>query len=78
MQAILALLKSPKVIAGLAAVLFLSFLLYGAYGRGKADCETAYIKRELQGLMLHDKIEDKVIRLSDPDLDRELARWMRD
>lgn len=73
-------LKHRKYIAIILAVLSLLGALwaYGAtkYREGYNECVAAQEKADLEGIKTNDKIRNKVIRLSDPDLDKRLSRWV--
>lgn len=44
----------------------------------KKTCELDNAKKTIEGVKIHDRIENKVFQLSDPDLDKRLAHWLRD
>lgn len=74
-------LKHWKPIAISIAVLSVLCALW-AYGHtkyreGYEACMTAQIKADIEGVKTNEKIRHKVIRLSDPDLDNRLGKWVR-
>ena len=74
-------LKHWKPIAAVLAVLSVLCVLW-AYGHtkyreGYEACMTAQVKADIEGVKTNDKIRNKVTRLSDPDLDDRLSRWLR-
>jgi hypothetical protein len=54
----------------------------GIYYKGWSSCQkmrdAEQAQNELKGYKLYDRTEKEVLKLSDPDLDVRLARWMRD
>lgn len=51
---------------------------HGIYMHGWDDAMVKVKAADEKGKDTHGKIEVKIMRLSDPDLDGRLARWMRD
>lgn len=56
----------------------LAFTHYKAYQFGKSSVTNSQNKADVKAVKEHAKLETKIIRLSDPDLDKRLSRWMRD
>lgn len=38
----------------------------------------AELKAEVKGVQVHAQVQNQVIKLADPDLDKQLDRWLRD
>lgn len=74
-------LKNWRIIALVFAVLSLLGALwaYGVskYREGYDQCVAEQEKADIEGIKTNDKIRNKVIRLSDPDLDTRISRWVR-
>lgn len=66
------------------ALAAMAIWLYGLvqYTRGQASADVKCAKAETvaiqKGVDTHAKVETKVKKLSDPDLDHALSKWMRD
>jgi hypothetical protein len=56
-------------------------LLISIYYKGYGDCETSNAKKETaalkKGILVHGEIKNQVQSLSDVDLDKRLAKWVR-
>lgn len=70
-----------KALPYIAAVLILVAAGAVGYVEGKSRCEVKDARADLKaiekGNQAHDKIEEKVLVLSDPDLDRRISKWVR-
>lgn len=66
----------------IVTVIALAAAGFSIYNWGKADqktiCVTDQAAADHTGEVVHDKIEQDIIRLADPDLDKRLDKWMRD
>lgn len=73
--------RSGLISAALVALL-LAGVWYGGKHEGRAEQKLVYADEKaaatLEGAKAHDKINRDVQKLSDPDLDADLAQWMRD
>lgn len=47
------------------------------YYKGYTSCSSEYAVADLKSEVVHEKIKNKVQKLSDPELDRRLAKWVR-
>lgn len=74
-------LKNKLILYAIGAFFVLSTLGY-TYYKGYASAKTKYqhaaIVAELKGVQEHAKITKQVMQLHSSDLDRALAKWMRD
>lgn len=61
-----------------AVLVVVGAVFWQGYRLGKASVTNRQIKADVEAVKEHGKLEAKIIRLSDPDLDKRLARWMRD
>jgi len=60
-----------------AAIAIGGFYAYARH-QGVKSCELKHAEADRRGENIHGEIETKVMRLSDPDLDVRLMRWLRD
>lgn len=59
------------------AALILALTVF-VWKQGYNSCEAKHQTATIKEAKARDKLEAKVMRLSDPDLDARLNRWMRD
>lgn len=72
----------PTFMTWIKAAPFLGLLILGSYTfylkSEISDCEKEKIEIVSKGVTTYAKTQKEVMRLSDPDLDGRLAKWMRD
>lgn len=61
----------------LLAILAVAGVVLYVYGMGKSSCEQTNLKASVIAVKEHGKNEAKINRLSDPDLDARLSRWVQ-
>jgi hypothetical protein len=66
------------LIAGVGIAVAIAAAGLWGYIEGKTACQTSQLKAVVEAQKDHEKLETKIIRLADPDLDERLSRWMRD
>lgn len=62
--------------SGIAALVAAAY--WRVYASGKAAAKAEKVADELNAMKDRDRIGDKVLKMDDSDLDRELSRWVRD
>lgn len=60
---------------GIAALVAAAY--WRIYASGKAAAEAEKVADELNAMKDRSVLDDKVRKMPDPDLDRELSRWVR-
>lgn len=66
------------VIGGLAVLVAIGAAGLWGYVEGRTACATQQLKANVEAQKDHAQLETKIMRLPDPDLDKRLARWLRD
>ena len=68
-------MKIYAIIGGLVVIAGIAWFILHT---GEKLCEGEHAAVAISDAGTHDTIENKVIKLADPDLDKRLSKWMRD
>lgn len=67
-----------RIIGAAAILAILGGIAFKLRHDGYLKCQTDETKQIVKEVIVHDNIENKVIKLRDPDLDKRLSHWLRD